>query len=241
MINWQKWLWGGVGWAFGGPIGAILAFSLASMSGNAKSNFHTKLNNKQTYGGDFGVSLLILLSAVMNADNKQTKSELEFIKNFLIQQFGSKYAKERLQLFKEILKQKFSLNDVCSQIKSRMDYSSRLQIIHVLFGLSNADNHIHNNEINIIQKISVLLEITQKDFISIQAMFYSDKSSYYKILEIDPNSSNNDVKKAYRKMAVKFHPDKVQHLGPDFQKLAEEKFKTLNNAYQQIKKYRGIN
>ena len=230
-----------MGWAFGGPIGAILAFSLASMSGNAKSNFHTNLNNKQTYGGDFGVSLLILLSAVMNADNKQTKSELEFIKNFLIQQFGSKYAKERLQLFKEILKQKFSLNDVCSQIKSRMDYSSRLQIIHVLFGLSNADNHIHNNEINIIHKISVLLEITQKDFISIQAMFYTDKSSYYKILEIDPNSSNNDVKKAYRKMAVKFHPDKVQHLGPDFQKLAEEKFKTLNNAYQQIKKYRGIN
>ena len=65
-------------------------------------------------------------------------------------------------------------------------------------------------------------------------------SDFYKILGISRNSSFDDIKKAYRKMASKFHPDKVHHLGEEFQKMAEEKFKTLNDAYSQIKKERDI-
>ena len=71
-------------------------------------------------------------------------------------------------------------------------------------------------------------------------MFYKDSSMAYKILEVSKNASDNEVKKAYRKMATKFHPDKVHHLGKEFQKMAEEKFKTLNDAYTQIKKERDI-
>ena len=82
--------------------------------------------------------------------------------------------------------------------------------------------------------------ISNKDFESIQAMFYKDTTSSYKILEIKPEASDTEVKKAYRKMAAKFHPDKVHHLGEEFQKMAEEKFKTLNDAYTQIKKERGL-
>ena len=78
------------------------------------------------------------------------------------------------------------------------------------------------------------------DFQSIQAMFYKDTKSSYKILEITQDVSDDDIKKAYRKMATKFHPDKVHHLGEEFQKMAEEKFKSLNDAYDQIKKERGI-
>jgi DnaJ like chaperone protein len=82
--------------------------------------------------------------------------------------------------------------------------------------------------------------INQKDLESIQAMFYKSTNSAYKILEISTSASDDELKKAYRKMAVKYHPDKVQHLGDDFQRMAEEKFKTLNEAYQQIKKERGL-
>ena len=82
--------------------------------------------------------------------------------------------------------------------------------------------------------------ISGKDFDSIQAMFYQDTTVAYKILEISPEASDSEVKKAYRKMAAKFHPDKVHHLGVEFQKMAEEKFKTLNDAYTQIKKERGL-
>ena len=71
-------------------------------------------------------------------------------------------------------------------------------------------------------------------------MFYKSTNGAYKILEINASATDDEVKKAYRKMAVKYHPDKVQHLGDDFQKMAEDKFKTLNEAYQQINKERGL-
>ena len=71
-------------------------------------------------------------------------------------------------------------------------------------------------------------------------MFIKDSQSDYKILEIGPNATDSEVKKAYRKMATKYHPDKVNHLGIDIQKLAEEKFKSVSDAYQTIKKQRGM-
>ena len=110
-----------------------------------------------------------------------------------------------------------------------MDHPSRLQMIHILFGLSQADGHVHPLEIKIIQEIAMYLGISNKDFESIKAMFHKDSTAAYKILEISKNATDNDVKKAYRKMAIKFHPDKVHHLGEEFQKMAEEKFKTLND------------
>ena len=99
---------------------------------------------------------------------------------------------------------------------------------------------MHSEEIKVIVTMSKYLGISQKDFESIQAMFYKSTNGAYKILEINPSATHDEVKKAYRKMAVKYHPDKVQHLGDDFQQMAEEKFKTLNEAYQQIKKERGL-
>ena len=121
-----------------------------------------------------------------------------------------------------------------------MDHPSRLQMIHILFGLSEADGHVHPLEVKVIQEIANYLGVSIKDFESIQAMFYKNSSAAYKILEISKNATDNEVKKAYRKMATKFHPDKVHHLGKEFQKMAEEKFKKLNDAYGQIKKERGI-
>ena len=72
-------------------------------------------------------------------------------------------------------------------------------------------------------------------------MFFKDSTSAYKILEISSSATDNEVKKAFRKMATKFHPDKVHHLGEEFQKMAEEKFKSVNEAYAEIKKSRQIN
>ena len=72
-------------------------------------------------------------------------------------------------------------------------------------------------------------------------MFFRNTLSDYTILELKPNASDSELKKGYRKMAAKYHPDKVNHLGNDLRKLAEEKFKSVNEAYQNIKKERGLN
>jgi len=243
MAGWSKWLWGGLGWAMFGPMGGIMGYALGSMSENSQgfhSNYQGYSGGTPTQAGDFGAAMLILFAAVMKADNELKKTELEFVKKFFVQQFNIQYAQDRMRLFREILKQDLPLRDVCLQIKTYMDHPARLQMIHILFGLSQADGHVHPLEVKMIHTISGYIGISGKDFDSIQAMFCKDTSAAYKILEISPRATDNEVKKAYRKMAAKFHPDKVHHLGEEFQNMAEEKFKTLNDAYTQIKKERDL-
>ena len=231
-MNINKWLWGGLGWAIGGPIGAIMGYALGSMTSHQTYT--------QTRGGDFGAAMLVLFAAVMKADNELKKTELEFVKRFFIENFGTSYTKQRMELFKKILKQDIDIKSVCNQIKIHMDINSKLQLIHVMFGLSKADNNIHKNELSTISNIARLIGLNEKDFNSIKAMFIENTESAYKILGLDSKSNNSEIKLAYRKMAAKFHPDKVAHLGEEFTKVAEEKFKAINDAYQKIKKERNL-
>mgnify|MGYP000229822404 FL=1 len=238
----KKILFGGLGWALAGPIGAIIGYYLASSgdySGQRTFGSATQ-NYSSTKPGDFMVSLLVLLGAVMKADKQLQKSELDYVKQFLRQQFSHQNTQEYMTLFKDIIKQDYPIRDVCRQIQRSMDHPSRLELIHVLFGLSQADGHVHPDEISIIHTIARYLNINEHDFDSIKAMFVKDTHSAYKVLEIENSATDSEVKKAYRKMASKYHPDKVNHLGEDLKNLAEEKFKSVNDSYQSIKKQRGM-
>jgi DnaJ like chaperone protein len=237
-MRYAKWIGGGLGWAFGGPIGGILGFVFGSMVDGMQSG---KYEYKPTQSGDFSVSLLILSAAVMRADGKVMKSELDYVRNFFSRQFGSEIASNRIQMLQEILKQDFNLPEVCQQIGQYMDYPSRLQLLHYLFGISAADNHYNPKEVEMVGIISGYLGIDRNDYESIRAMFVKDIDSAYKVLEITPAATDEEIKAAYRKMAVKYHPDKVEHLGPEVRKSAEDKFKQLQVAYDEIKKRRGIN
>ena len=239
----KKILFGGLGWVLGGPIGAIIGYYLGSQGDHADQGYSTQPTTRgypNTKPGDFMVSLLVLLGAVMKADKQLLKSELDYVKNFLRQQFSHQDTQEYMILFKDIIKQDYPIRDVCRQIQRSMDHPSRLELIHVLFGLSKADGHIHPDEIKVINTIGRYLNINDSDFDSIKAMFVKDTQSAYKILEIKKSVTDSEVKKAYRKMASKYHPDKVNHLGDDLKHLAEEKFKAMNDAYQSIKKDRGM-
>ena len=87
---------------------------------------------------------------------------------------------------------------------------------------------------SLIEQIAQYLRISKNDYESIKAMFYNSREEAYKILEIEKGASPLAIKKAYRKMAKKFHPDKVQHLGEEHQKGAEEKFRKVQQAYEQL-------
>lgn len=242
MPGWEKWLWGGLGWATLGPIGGILGFALGAMRDQSKVGSSGRVEEAypRTRPGDFGVSLLVLFATVMRADKVLLKSELDFVKDFFVRNFGEKYAQERMVLFKDILAQDYPLRDVCHQIRRHMDHPSRLELVHLLFGLAQSDKNITSAEINAIRKICGYLGISPADFESIKAMFVKDTTSAYKVLEVEPEADEDEIKKAYRRMANKYHPDKVNHLGEDFLAVAEDKFKAINTAYQQIKQERGF-
>ncbi len=241
--TWGKWLWGGLGWAVGGPIGAILGFALGAINEQQdRTGVNTASSPQMTSTpGDFGSVLLVLCAALMKADNQLLKSELDFVKQFFTRQFGVEYTRERMLLLREILKQDIPLTPVCAQVRAHLNYSSRLELMHLLFGLANADKAIVELELNMLQSIADQIGIKTEDYNSIKAMFVKDKDALYKILELEEHASDDELKKGYRRMAMKYHPDKLHHLGPDFQKDAQEKFRKVNEAYEELKKQRGIN
>lgn len=243
MGQFGKWIGGGLGWAVGGPIGGILGFVIGSIIDGGTEQLTLKgttgYSGRTTTGG-YVMSLLVLVAAVMKADGKVLKSELDYVKKFMVHNFGEASAQEAVKLLRDLLNQNIPVNEVCRQIRQNMNYSARLQLLHFLFGIAHADGHVEEKERLLIARIALEMGIGQSDFESIQAMFIRNVDADYKILEIEPSASDEKLKKAYRRMAMKYHPDKVSHLGDDFQKAAKEKFQMVSKAYENIKKERKI-
>ncbi len=243
MAKFAKWIGLGLGWAVGGPIGGILGLALGSMfdSGStATGTSRERIYQSNTRRGDYAASLLVLVAAVMKADGRVMKSELDYVKNYFNTRFGYDTAQEAVVMLRDILKQEIPIREVTAQLNQRLDYSYRLEMVHFLYGIAAADAGISDSEMKLIRQIAGFMNITASDIDSLQAMFVSASDASYKILEIEPSATDEELKKAYRRMAMKYHPDKVAHLGEDFKKVAQEKFRKVKDAYDSIKKDRGI-
>lgn len=238
MGKFAKWIAGGLGWALFGPIGGIVGFVAGAYL--EKEAQPAQTGRGRTTTGGYAMTLLVLTAAVMKADGKVVKSELDYVKRYFVQAFGPDAATEALRMLRDILKQQIPLNEVCAQVEANMDYASRTQLLHFLYGIAQADGRIDTREQKVIDEIGYRIGISANDIGSVRSMFVRNSNWAYDVLEIKPDASDEDVKKAYRKMAVKYHPDKVSHLGEDFQKKAKDKFQKLSEAYETIKKERNM-
>jgi len=246
MSNFIKWLGAGLGFTLGGPIGSILGFAIGSVLGgfskadieSAKRYGETSRNRQS---GDFEISLLLLASVVIKADGKTDERELNYVRMHFKKMYGEERANNAFKLFKVFVKNNnVSTRQITEQIRQNLTHASRLQLIHFLFGIAKSDGMVNEAEVQSIKIIAGYLYVNQYDFESIKAMFYDSIDSSYKILEIDKTATNDEVKKAYRKMVKKYHPDKLQHLGEEHVKGAEDKFKQVQKAYEHIQKERGL-
>jgi DnaJ like chaperone protein len=243
MGNFAKWIGGGLGWAFGGPVGALIGYALGSMlSGTEISESTRSLGPSRTTEGDFKMSLLVLMACVMKADGRIDKAELAVVKKFLVANFGEQGALEAMPILKKLLEQQINETDVAAQIGQNLNYSSKLELLHLLFNIAYADGEVVASELATIKRIADVFRIDRLDFESIKAPYMKtvDRDWAYKSLEIEPTATNDEIKKAYRRMAMKYHPDKVNDLGEDVKKSATEKFRSINEAYESLKKQRGI-
>ena len=237
-----KWIAGALGWAMFGPIGGILGYYFASRVerlAEASVAYGEDQTWNQGQRNSFLMSLLVLSASVIKADGKTTSQELSTLRSFFASNFGAQAGNEAEEIVRELLTKDYNLYEVCCQIRSCMDYSQRLQLYHYLVALGASDG-LHQGEIDVLEAIATYIGLSKAEVDSILAQFRPSNDSNYRILEIEPNATDEEVKKAYRKMAIKYHPDKVSTLGEDVQKAAEEKFKAISQAYEAICRERGI-
>lgn len=236
---------GGLGWSLGGPIGAILGVAFGNMVHEFVGSSEASQANAQTtgYPSDFHLALLVLAARVIKADGTVSPSELDFVRAQFTSMFGKERANESFKVFKKIVDQPIPLTKVCAQINSFTNHSTRLQLIHFLFKLGLADGHLHVNEVAEIRRIAQHLRINPYDFASIMAMFQTntDASWAFKVMEVSVDATEQELKKAYRKMALKYHPDRTLDAGPDAQAAAKETFLNVQKAYEHICKNKGWN
>ena len=235
------------GGLFGFIIGSLIdrttSKSGASNSSSGRKSFQDSFEyyRQQSSRYDIQTMLMALSASVMKADGKVLKIELDFVKRFFASQFGNRFTSEHLQILKNFLdSDKIPLQEICADIRTRMPSEVRVQLIHYLFSIAKADGDVGTAELNVISRIATMLGIPAVEFESLRNMFYRNVDSDYKILGIEESATDDEVKKAYRKMAVAHHPDKVAHMGEEYLKGAKEKFQQIQDAYEAIKKRRGL-
>ncbi|MGM9805068.1 MAG: DnaJ domain-containing protein [Candidatus Aphodosoma sp.] len=249
----SKILAGGLGWTLGGPIGVVMGVWLASVIEKGIDNkHHIKTSEKSRHSrgynmtehtaNDFEMALLVLIAAIMKADGKVVKSELDSVKRVLLNNYGEQGTLDALQILKTLLQQDIDITPVATQCGIHLSYSMRLQLLHILYDIAAVDGEVNRHELSLLQQIARCMRISEEDITSITGMFtrQSNQNWAYDVLEIQPTATDYEVKKAYRRMAMKYHPDKVSTLGEDAKSTATEKFRKVKEAYDTIKKQRGI-
>ena len=225
-----KLIGGLIGWAASGPIGAVIGYLLgslveSSLESSIKSGRDTSSKkSSSSYGGSqsrtysstyrtggytateqrnsFMVSLLVLSAAVIKADGKTHPSELEAVKTFIRTNFGESAVPEATRIINELCTKQIDIYSVGGQIASCMNYSQRLQLMHYLAGIANADGDFCESEASVLEAIAAAIGLSSSDAASVIATYRHDTESAYTVLGISSSATDDEVKSAYRKMAM---------------------------------------
>ncbi len=257
----------GLGWSIGGPIGGLFGYLIGSIVSNglrSSNNNQRSTGNTVRVGGnrrytdtgtpqDLTVALVVLIAAVMKADGVVRKSELDRVKAFLRHNFDESVANQMLHKLRDLREVDIPIGDVCRQIKLNTSYATRYHLLDFLYSIAAADGHISSEESSMLRTICLLLGVNTNDYISIRerhACGYgynnpggsatANAKNPYKVLGIEQNATDEEVKKAYRRLAMKYHPDKVDNMNEEIRKNAESQFREINEAYETIKAQRGM-
>lgn len=260
-----KWIGGFIGWMAGGPLGALAGLVIGAMfdhgmeSVNDSSNSGTftyddSYNNQQqqAYEGQrnsFLFALLVLAAYIIRADGKVMHSEMEVVRQFLRQNFGEAAVKQGEDILKKLFDEqkrqgtatyRNTVSDCCRQIASNMSYAERLQLINFLAIIAKADGTVGKEEIEALKDCARWMGMDMNDVDSMIGLQGDTLDDAYRVLGISPSATDDEVRSAYRKLALQHHPDRVATLGEDIRKAAEKKLQEINAAKERVYKSRGM-
>lgn len=243
-----RWFLGLLGMVYFRWPGAILGFVIGSVIDNMNAG---KTYNRggsifgrtatQNIPAEFELKLLALASVVIKADGKVDQSELDYVRRYFVQAYGKERANTTFRLFNDQIKKSgVSAVNLAQELKVYLRYESRLQVLHFLFSVAKADGLVSESEVKQLEIIARAFGLNLIDFNSIKAMFFDQPDRAYEILEVPKTATDAEIKKAYRTMVKKYHPDKLQDMDEAYRKGAEEKFRAVQEAYECIQKERGL-
>lgn len=258
-MGFGKWIGGIVGFMAGGPLGALAGYALGSLLDNSVEKIDSDEYREQSYNGtnygqrnSFLFSLLVMSSYIIKADGKVMHSEMEFVRKFLRLNFGENAVSEGNQILLNLFEQQKKMNaqnpmafrntiyECGAQIKMNMSYEERLQLLSFLANIAKSDGNVCTSEIDALKEVAHAMGLSAKEVDSMLNLGGNTLEQAYAVLEIEPTATDDEVKKAYKKLALKHHPDRVATLGDDIRKAAEKKLQDINNAKDIIYKARGI-
>ena len=251
----SKWIGGVLGWMADGPLGALAGYALGALFDSASKEAEQTYENATPYEGQrnsFLFSLLTLASYVISADGRIMHSEMEYMRRFLRANFGEGAVAQGEQILRNLFEERKqmesrqpgsfgnTIRQCGAQIAANMPCGERLQVLSFLAGIAKADGQVTPDEVQALKEIARAMLLTEQEVDSMLNLGDTSLDSAYKVLEVAPTATDDEVKKAYRQLALKHHPDRVASLGEDVQKAAEEKFKQITEAYERIRKARGM-
>lgn len=229
-------------------------YTNSGYSSEYSSNGYSSGQSEEGQRNSFMFSLLVLASYIIKADGKVMHSEMEVVRRFLLQNFGPAAVSQGEEILLRLFEQqkrigweqyRSVIQDSCRQIRSNMLYEQRLQLLNFLVIIAQADGSVPPVEEAALKEVAIHMGLSAEDVdqmlnLRSGASSTSSLDDAYRVLGIQPTATNDEVKAAYRKMALKHHPDKVSALGEDVRKAAEKKFQEINDAKDRIYKARGI-
>jgi DnaJ like chaperone protein len=213
----------------------------------------SEYEKSQTETHNTFVYLLVnILVKIAQVDGKVTREEVKTIRHFF--QYNLRYSQNKLYWIKELIKEALvstvSLDTLLQEFRQKFAYEPRLILLELIYQVLYTNEVVSQEELQLATNIGNYLGISAYDQRSIAAKYQSrfrtaaqadevSEEKYLAILGLAPGAGFSEIKTAYRKLSMQYHPDKVSHLGDEFKKVAEEKMKEINNAYEFLKKKYG--
>lgn len=194
----------------------------------------------------FYVSMASLAAKMAKADGVVTADEIQAFDTFVRSEL--RVSAEDRKIIAGLFNQAKNTPDdaaaVARQFKSLMGGQPQVlhMMVHLLFRIALADGKFHPAEEAFILQVSQIFGFSQMEYEQIKALFIKKNDRAYTILGLTSQASDAQVKAAYKKLVMEYHPDKLMAKGvpEDFIKIANEKMAEINNAYDQISKERGL-